>query len=213
MTDLVLMDPERGLTTVGKPDGKISHIYLLLDASGSMWEHKNEHLGGVNAFLEKMKMDGNAYRVVVETFNESEKNKEIRNCLIEDLGFITNEEYLTTGATPLLDSTWGIIGRAEKETKEEDRVVVVIQTDGEENSSIEVKLQSLKTKIEDKRKDGWLFEFLGAGVDNFVGASMGIARASTTTYNIPDSTKQWNATYNTIRNFSSTGRRPEDNES
>ena len=191
------------------PTKQRTAIYLLLDASGSMWKNKKEHLGGVNGYLEQMKMDSNSYILNITLFS-SVKNEVIREGNLEDAEFVTEEEYVTTGGTPLLDAAWNIIGRAEVATEKEDKVIVIMQTDGEENSSVEVKLEDLKKKIEEKREDGWLFEFLGLGVDKFHGYSMGFAGPSAQTYTVGDSRAEWTMRSQHSSCYASTGRRPED---
>lgn len=57
----------------------------------------------------------------------------------------------------------------QKNTAEEyraEKVMFVIITDGEENSSIEYSAEKVKTMIEhEKEKYGWEFVFLGANID------------------------------------------------
>lgn len=194
-------------------EGKRTAVYLLLDASGSMFQNKNEHLGGVNGYLEKLKNDGNRYSICIDLFSDN-RLKTIREGNLEDTDFINNDEYITTGGTPLLDATWGIIGKAELKAEKGDRVIVIIQSDGLENSSVEVKLENLKKKIEEKRdKDGdaWLFEFLGMGIDKFQGDSMGFASVSNRSYRPDASVENWsNATASNSVAYASTGIRPED---
>jgi Mg-chelatase subunit ChlD len=209
MDDLMVLEPEGlTMTTTG---GKRTAIYLLLDASGSMWNNKKEHLGGVNGFIEKMKMDGNRYTITLDIFNSTlSEPKTLREGNLEDIAFITEEEYLTTGGTPLLDSAWEIIGKAERDSEEGDKIAIVIQTDGEENDSREVKLEALKKKIKSKRDDGWLFEFLGMGIDAFTGEQMGFASASASSYTSLDSNEEWSVRSDNIGTYASTGKRPED---
>lgn len=201
--------------TVGKPDALAvtkkdrTAIYLLLDASGSMFGNKEEHLGGVNGYLEKLRNDGNYYTITIRIFS-SGRSEVLREGNLEDVDYINNDEYITTGGTPLLDATWETIGKAEVLAEKDDRVIVIVQTDGAENSSMEVKLEDLKKKIEDKRSDGWLFEFLGMGIDKFQGGAMGFAKTSVDSYTVAESKQQWRGTATLSATYAATGRRPED---
>jgi hypothetical protein len=86
------------------------------------------------------------------------------------------------GGTNLRDSlAKSVKNLGEKLAKmnEEDRpsnVIVVVHTDGEENSSVEWSQEQLKDLItEHREKYSWQFTFLGADIDAFtVGTAMGI---------------------------------------
>jgi len=64
-------------------------------------------------------------------------------------------------------------------------VIVVIVTDGQENSSKEFKLAQVKDMIEHQRADyNWQFTFLGADANAFAdGAALGIGAHATAQYN------------------------------
>jgi uncharacterized protein YegL len=202
---MVLGQEEKALAVVEKRTA----IYLLLDASGSMWKNKEEHLGGVNGYLESMKTDSNLYTLNITLFS-SRGTKVIREGNLEDAEFVTEEEYVATGGTPLLDAAWEIIGKAEVAAEKDDKVIVIMQTDGQENASVEVKLEDLKKKIEKKREDGWLFEFLGLGIDKFQGRQLGFAGPSAQSYTIEDSRAEWSLRSKTSTVYASSGQRPED---
>lgn len=91
------------------------------------------------------------------------------------------------GATALLDAVgFGITetGRELADMGEDQRpgrVIVVVATDGEENSSVEYGLDQVKSMItEQTDKYGWDFVFIGTELDAFqAGQGMGVAYAST----------------------------------
>lgn len=85
---------------------------------------------------------------------------------------MTQEEYNVRGCTALLDAvgkTIDSVGARLSETPEEERpekVIFVIMTDGEENSSREYDLEKVKGMIEHQtNKYSWEFIFLGANID------------------------------------------------
>ena len=85
---------------------------------------------------------------------------------------ITEKEYSVGGSTALLDAigmTIHKIGNAQKHTADDyraEKVMFVIITDGEENSSREYSSKKVKAQIERKKeKYGWEFIFLGANID------------------------------------------------
>ncbi|MGI6124498.1 MAG: vWA domain-containing protein, partial [Acetivibrionales bacterium] len=82
------------------------------------------------------------------------------------------KEYFVGGSTALIDAigrTIHKIGNAQKHTAEDyraEKVMFVIITDGEENSSREYSSEKVKKMIEhQKAKYGWEFIFLGANID------------------------------------------------
>jgi hypothetical protein len=75
--------------------------------------------------------------------------------------------------TPLIDASVKIINAtAEAVGKRGDdpAVVIVIQTDGAENVSVEYTAADLAELVKHKEKAGWQFVFLGAGLDAFAAA-------------------------------------------
>jgi len=91
---------------------------------------------------------------------------------IKAVSQVTEKEYQAGGSTALLDAigrTIQKIGNAQKHTADDyraEKVVFVIITDGQENSSREYSAEKVKAKIEhQKTKYGWEFIFLGANID------------------------------------------------
>ena len=85
---------------------------------------------------------------------------------------ITEKEYAVGGSTALLDAigrTIHKIGNAQKHTADDyraEKVMFIISTDGEENSSREYSADRVRAHIEkQKKKYGWEFIFLGANID------------------------------------------------
>lgn len=84
---------------------------------------------------------------------------------------MTEREYQVGGSTALLDAVGRTIHKlvgVQKNTAEEYRagnVMFVIITDGEENSGREYSAGKVKAMIEEKKRYGWEFVFLGANID------------------------------------------------
>lgn len=91
------------------------------------------------------------------------------------------------GNTPLLDAVGMVItdtGAALAELQEDQRpgkVVFLIATDGEENSSHDYTLDSVKRMVEEQERDyGWQFVFIGVEIDAFAeGRKMAFSAGST----------------------------------
>jgi hypothetical protein len=74
-------------------------------------------------------------------------------------------------------------------------VLIVIVTDGGENSSREFNLDAVRELIKAKETEGWTFVYLGANQDAWnVGSQFGLSKAQTMTY----STSNMKGTMNTL---------------
>lgn len=80
-----------------------------------------------------------------------------------------------------------------------DDILFIIITDGEENSSKEFKKETVFQMIENKKKEGWKFLFLGANQDAIkAGGSLGVSLTNSVTFNSNNSSVQ--AAYSTLSN-------------
>merc|ERR1711881_772234 len=98
----------------------------------------------------------------------------------------TSETFEPRGMTALLDGIGFTIQLAKKKAKVHkcNKVIIVILTDGQENSSKKWSSDRLKKKIEKmESKYGWDFVFLAANQDAIsVGQSFGMKRSKCMTY-------------------------------
>lgn len=161
-------------------------ICLILDRSGSMQGRENDVVGGVNTFLDEQKKLPDPASIAMVRFDTeaTERFRPMTN-LAETLP-ISLADYKPRGGTPLLDAVGMTITALEDDWKREnpERAIVVIVTDGEENSSHEYTKAKIKELIQARQDSGkWAFIYLGANVDAFGEAgSLGIAGANTGGY-------------------------------
>lgn len=168
-------------------------VTLLLDRSGSMQELKSDTIGAINAYREQLRKSGADIRYSQVHF-DSNLNGEMeleRICVAQPIAEVpdmTAADYHPRGGTPLIDAACATIhavanSLAEAGKTEGTRVVIAIQTDGDENRSVENSWEGLKALIAEKEKAGWEFVFMGAGINAYAqGARMGIARGKTVSY-------------------------------
>ena len=78
---------------------------------------------------------------------------------------VTVEDYKPNAMTPLLDSIAKTIEHAKKLTSTEDKVFIMIDTDGEENCSKEETVDSVKALVQRQKEAGWEFWFMANGID------------------------------------------------
>lgn len=149
----------------------LTELVFILDKSGSMGGLETDTIGGYNSMLAKQQtVEGECHFTTVLFDNNYELLHDRID--IKAVSPITEKEYQIGGSTALLDAigrTIHKIGNAQKHTADDyraEKVMFVIITDGEENSSREYSVQKIKAQIErQKTKYGWEFTFLGANID------------------------------------------------
>lgn len=164
-------------------------IAVVLDRSGSMQSIKKDTIGGYNKFLESQRKLSGKCNISLYQFNEQYETV-YENVDILKSPDLTDETFVPNGWTALLDAigfTVDSLGNKLKSMPEKDRpgkVMVIIMTDGEENSSKEFSKDKIFDKIKHQTdKYGWTFVFLGANQDAIATAtSYGIRSGSTLTY-------------------------------
>ncbi|MGA2394575.1 MAG: vWA domain-containing protein [Candidatus Lustribacter sp.] len=150
-------------------------IVLVLDASGSMAHLINDTVGGVNHFLEQQRAEpGDAY-VTLATFDTS-FNQRYQAVPIRQVEPLTRETYFSGhgGGTALLDAVGKEITHYESLPIKADKTMFVIDTDGEENSSVEWTFERITALIQKHEQEGWAFVFLGANNSAWQGERLGM---------------------------------------
>jgi len=149
----------------------VTELVFIIDKSGSMAGLEADTIGGYNAMLTKQKGETGEVAVTTVLFNHALKFLHDRMNIIE-IEPITEKEYEVGGTTALLDaigSTIHKISTTQKSKSVKDingKVLVVITTDGMENSSKEYTLNMVNAMIaQQKEKHDWDFIFLGANID------------------------------------------------
>lgn len=148
-----------------------TELVFILDKSGSMSGLEKDTIGGFNALIDKQRKLPGEVRVTTVLFNQGYELLHDRVAL-EGVSPLSEDDYEVGGTTALLDaigSTVQKISNAQKGTLEEqraDKVMVVITTDGMENSSCEYTYKKIHEMIAAKKSVGnWEFIFLGANID------------------------------------------------
>jgi hypothetical protein len=169
------------------------HITFLIDRSGSMAGKVKDTIGGYNSFIKDQKKIDLPCTVSLVQFDDKYEVNYIGKDLkcVEDLNENT---YKPRGGTALLDALYRSIEEtgswlsAKSEDERPEKVIFVVITDGEENSSKLYNKLNVKTAIqhqEDKYK--WEFMFLGADINSVHEATTwGIKSANAAVYNLND---------------------------
>ena len=160
-----------------------SDITVVLDRSGSMACLVDEVIGAFNTFVdEQQQVAGQASFSLVQFDDRYEVYLDAVD--LAKVGRLDRTTYVPRGMTALYDA----VGRAIvatgtrlaalDEAERPDKVVFLIQTDGEENASHEYDAATLQAMIRHQQdKYAWEFVFLGANIDaGRVAEEIGIAR-------------------------------------
>ncbi|MGE6698415.1 vWA domain-containing protein [Hyphomonas sp. NPDC076900] len=171
-----------------KPDTVQS--YVLLDRTGSMSNIWDEALSSVNAYAESFAADApgaeiagadikTAVTVAVFDYQDGMQFDVLRDKVDPSAWkSVTNDEASPRGMTPLFDAIGKIITRAEADNPE--KAVIVIMTDGLENSSREFTREGAKAALDRAQARGWEVVFLGAEFASFGDAqSVGMSSSKT----------------------------------
>ena len=143
-------------------------VYVALDRSGSMggerWTHAidsiNEYING----LKKEKIEGTVNVTAFDTNGNSVRLQDLtENQSIAYYEPLAHDVVSPSGMTPLFDAAANVMDRALENNA--DRTIVVIMTDGEENSSKEYNQAKIKDKVKLLEAKKWEVVFLGANFD------------------------------------------------
>ena len=159
-----------------------THIEVILDRSGSMDSCLSATIEGFNRFLADQKKVGGRCTVTQVQFDDLYEIH-YHYSEIENVPFINRETYVPRGGTALIDAMGKSINRlgqelaAKPEHLRPSKVIVLIQTDGQENASREFSRTAVFEMIKrQQEKYGWDFVFAGTNQD---------AIASAQSYGIP----------------------------
>lgn len=172
-----------------------THYLLVLDRSGSMSSCWNSTISGLNEQLGTIrhleeKYPEQRYFVSLVVF-DTEIDTIMENKPISEVEDFDGTEFGPRGGTALHDAIGvgisNLKSQLSKKDKESDSIstaLVVIMTDGEENSSREHGAESIKKIIGELEKTGaWTFSYMGANQDAVLTASrFGISSGNAINY-------------------------------
>jgi hypothetical protein len=157
----------------------LTHLFVLLDRSGSMQSIKSDIVGGFDAFVAEQRSATGECRMTLARF-DNEYEQVFADLPIAQVGPLVLEPR---GSTALLDSMGRLVVDAGArlaglaEDQRPGTVVVAVMTDGYENASREWTHASIKALVDQQTRDyGWQFLYMGADQDAVeIGAGLGIA--------------------------------------
>lgn len=157
-------------------------IGFVLDESSSMGNVIDPTISGFNEYVETIRKDVKNASLALTQF--SSFRLEVGAVTpINDVVPLTRKTYVPNGMTPLYDAIGATIEQVERLATKDDVVIIVVQTDGQENTSKTFTQKQIFDTITDKTKKGWTFVYLGADQDAW-GASqyLGFTQGNTVRY-------------------------------
>lgn len=184
-----------------------AHYIIIVDRSGSMDDIKEDTQGGIRAFAKAQgKLPGRSTLTLCQFDTDYE-----RVLSFSPLSHAERFKLVPRGGTALLDAIGRTVtaeGEHLAEMPEDERpskVIVVIATDGQENSSREYKRAQVRELITQQiSKYGWEFTYIGADQDSFAEAgAIGIPALATMDYARGSTRSAWASTTASASNYAS----------
>lgn len=173
------------------PDTLVS---VVLDESGSMSSYRDTTISAYNEYIGGLRKESKGKVYVTLSKFDIKTDPAIPPCRVEykneplaTVPPLTKENYVPCGSTPLYDAIATTIAALDTGVKGRN-VVMIILTDGEENSSREYSRRSggaekIKQMIAEREKSGWVFVYLGANQDAWLaGSAFGIHESNAASY-------------------------------
>lgn len=159
-----------------------TQVMFVLDRTGSMHSRKRETISLFNEYVNGLRALDERPHLSLMQFDTQGIDLLYTDRDVNDIEFLTDETFQPRSGTNLFDAVGEGIEQAKKLPGE--KKVVVVLTDGEENSSKEYKKETIKTlltEVQDERK--WMVIFLGADFDAWdEGFGMGVSVSNTVAY-------------------------------
>jgi len=162
-------------------------VSFILDETGSMQSVKEQTINGFNEYIKTLKSEKSASDIqfAMTKFNSERVEIVYDGVNLKEVQPLNQDTYHPRALTPLYDAIGRSIGALEKKvnSKKKQNVLMVIQTDGHENHSKEFSRNGIFNLIDEKKKAGWTFAFLGADQDAWLaGQKLGLDKGNVISY-------------------------------
>ncbi len=163
-----------------------SEVIVVLDRSGSMAGIASDMEGGFKTFLEKQKKDAGECLVTIYQFDDKFETV-MEGVDIKNVSGLTLHARGGTALNDAVGRTINLVGKRLAKTSEAERpesVIIMVITDGGENSSREYTAQQVAEMTKHQQeKYNWKFLYIGANQDaQAVGSTIGVAAVNSLSY-------------------------------
>lgn len=159
----------------------MSKIYYLLDESGSMFVRRDKVLNGMTEFLQDQRRLTEKCEISIYSFNDSIRVL-MEDCDIATIGEdFSIESYNPHSCTALLDAMGFVLEKIPSDTDGSIKYIIIVLSDGEENSSHQYTKSQIKALLEKKKHVNVIY--VGSNQDAILhGGQMGATVESTLAY-------------------------------
>jgi uncharacterized protein YegL len=149
-----------------KPGRDALHVAFVLDESGSMSHLADAVIAGFDEFLGELRADGGERLVTLTLFDTEFRHVHVAAPLL-DVPPLSSTGYRPGGMTALFDAIAHAVVDTDKrlvaEGRADEKVMVVVMTDGLENSSTDFDAVAIADLIRSyDERPNWTFVYLGA---------------------------------------------------
>lgn len=147
--------------------------YILLDRSGSMEGCRDTTIDAFNEYVMGLRRSDEVDARVTLTIFDSHSIDTLQQAEpAKSFMELNRNTYVPRASTPLLDAIGHAVADIDKvQLRPDEKVGLVILTDGAENASKEHTKETIRKLLTDRQDNkGWLVTFLGADIDAFADA-------------------------------------------
>ena len=147
------------------------HVCFIIDESGSMLGTESDIIGGFKKIIDEQKANKDGKCAVSLYKFASKVSKIYIGKDVNDVDYLDEKSYRPGGCTAMNDAIGTAIDEIGKwldamdEAEKPEKNLIVIMTDGEENSSVEYSFDKVKEMIKhQEEKYSWSFMYLGTDI-------------------------------------------------
>jgi uncharacterized protein YegL len=156
-------------------------VSVVQDKSGSMRGQEKGVIDGFNEYVESLRDDEDDTEVRF-TLTQFDHEFEVlyEDAHLDSVRALNSTTYKPRGSTALLDAVGMTIESLDKAMQAGDRALVIVMTDGYENSSRKFNYRQVSEMIAKREKKNFTFVYIGADQDAWsAGTSLGFQGGST----------------------------------
>ena len=154
------------------------HVCFIIDESGSMSGTESDIIGGFKKVIDEQKANKDGKCAVSLYKFASEVSKIYIGKDVNDVDYLDEKSYRPGGCTAMNDAIGTAIDEIGKwldamdEAEKPEKNLIVIMTDGEENSSVEYSFDKVKEMIKHQEdKYNWSFVYMGSDLTDATDAN------------------------------------------
>lgn len=161
-------------------------VATLVDRSGSMQGAWAEHLNGFKVFIDNLRTNEEVEYFISLTTFDTLVDAPARGVRIEHFNPAILANYGPRGGTALYDALGITLEDVDKLGTDFDKIIFLVVTDGENNSSNTYSKDQIHTMIDDRIKRGnWTFEYFGCQPETWADSqSTGFTASQTVQYSV-----------------------------